>query len=515
MRKGQTQQWLYLRGQVRQILNRSYLESQVVRVQGTDSDPLKNKYYDDQEIEELVTVFTSRKNYWQAETILEEVASTLRDHPKNIKFSWCLDKLVGLYIQFIARIKSTLESKSHHMEQIALISILDSVARIDFDDLTYRAFNKDLIRLEKVDLGAMFYLAVAHNACNLARIVLDGGAHFAATPSGSLIHDFGTSDLGFYYPNEPLHLAVGFGYIDMVMFLVSRGADIEARSDERKDSDDIDRGRVPLHTAVQAGKLTMVMCLLSLHANIEARCKDLRTPLMWAASKGNTDIVRYLLDGGAGVDQSDNNGKRALHFAALAQRPANLRILVRFTLDIMARDSKDRTALHSAIQDPGSEMIECIDILVANGVDIDAKDCGAATALHRASWSGNSVAAEHLIKRGASLWTESFIGTPLHHAVGSFLWDEDRVLTTINVLLQYGADINSQTSDGMTPLHVASQYSQRGSDSYLEIIQTLCHKGADVSIRDKQSKTALDYTIGNEAATTLLTRYLPRYPMIN
>jgi ankyrin repeat protein len=49
-----------------------------------------------------------------------------------------------------------------------------------------------------------------------------------------------------------LHYAAGFGFVDLVEPLLSRGADLEARDDE---------GRTPLEVAVEAGQAELVEML--------------------------------------------------------------------------------------------------------------------------------------------------------------------------------------------------------------------------------------------------------------
>ncbi|KAL8995158.1 MAG: hypothetical protein Q9169_005067 [Polycauliona sp. 2 TL-2023] len=520
MREGHMQQWLYLRGQVQQVFNRPYMASRTVHT--NEATPITRDHYELQEIETLIELHILHKNNYQAEYILEELASHIRGQTWNAEFEWVLEKLADLYIKYIERIKSILMMANRSrrgmeygkgVEQLASTSVLDRVAQIDCNALTHRVVDKHLMRLESADLENVLYFAIARGACNLAQMVLDKGAQFGATAYRFLIHD------PKFRLKKPLHLAVGNGYIDMVMLLVARGADIEAQSEEFDDGI-INGGLSPLHIAVRTGRLTMVMCLHSLHAKIDSRCMSQKTPLIWAASRGDTKIVRFLLDIGARVDLSDNHGDTALHVAALAQQPDSLRLLLGFGADVMVRGDHGRTALHSATTKPGSKMIECIDILVDNGVDVDAKGVDCATALHIASVKANTTAVEHLIKQGASLFAEGALGMPLHYAVRPFLWDipwvRDQVLPTINILLQHGANINKRrTSDGRTPLHVAgielAEVEER-SNLKLKILESLCVNGADVSIRDNESKTALDYAGSDEAATDLLMRYLPLAP---
>ncbi|KAL8877166.1 MAG: hypothetical protein Q9198_004770 [Flavoplaca austrocitrina] len=478
----------------------------------------RNDYYFE-DIEELIALSIGRKSYWQAELMLEETASHLRDQPWNKKFIWCLDKLVELYIQSVERAKSTLNDEffsEKDVEEVASTLILDCAARIDFDALSNRLINKHLIILEKSNLATALYCAVVHGACNLARLVLDKASLFGTRFLQALVNGK-EYQRGISRPRALLHIAIGFGYTDMVRLLVTQGADFEAKTqdydeDEAKDDDWYEVEEVPLHVAVKEGRLLIVIYLLSLHANIEAQCDMDETPLMKAASRGDPDIVRCLLERGARVDQTDHFGQTALHHATEGREPAVIRLITAFGADTMARDGNGQTALHLVIRVDDAKMIEGLNILLNNTVDVDAKDWGLETTLHEASKRGILSAAESLISRGASISAEGEFGTPLHYATRAYSGIDK--LPIVRTILQNGGDVNNRRSmDGKTSLHVAVRDYVRGNNSDLEVLHALCHFGADVTIRDDESQSALDYAKSDDVATAVLLQYLPVVPV--
>ncbi|KAL9035119.1 MAG: hypothetical protein Q9180_005031 [Flavoplaca navasiana] len=504
--KGQIQQWSYLCEQVQQILNRSHKASQTFRRIDINYVGLDDYYFED--IKELVAHYIGRKSYWQAELILEETASHLRDQPWNKEFIWYLDKLVELYSQSVERAKSTLYEafdSEEDVEEVASLLILDRAARIDFDALSNRLINKHLMNLGRSKLAATLYFAAVHGACNLARLTLDKASLFGTSFSRDLVSGIESQDRVFRF-RTPLHLAVGFGYNEMVRLFVTRGADVEAKGYGGYATEE-----VPLHVAVEQGRLSIVIYLLSLHANIEARSDFKETPLIMAASSRDPDIVRYLLERGARVDPVDHFGNTALHHAAEGWRSANIRLILAFGADIMARTVDGRTALHlavngcpAAVDDSCPNVIEAINVLLNNGADLDAKDHIMETALHRASRRCNVFAVGHLISRGASISTVGRFGTPLHCAAGPYTLGDQ--LSIVETLLRNGAEVNKQNSlDGSTALHLAVRDCARKLN--VETIQALCQSGANATIRDNKSKSAFDYAKGNEAATAVLMQY--------
>ena len=82
--------------------------------------------------------------------------------------------------------------------------------------------------------------------------------------------------------------------------LIKMGADVNAES----------AGRTPLHFAA-AGSAACVRLLLGAGARLEALDNLGRTPLAWAASNGNLESARLLLDAGADPNHEDKEGGSA------------------------------------------------------------------------------------------------------------------------------------------------------------------------------------------------------------
>jgi ankyrin repeat protein len=104
----------------------------------------------------------------------------------------------------------------------------------------------------------------------------------------------------------PLHYAAEAGHpsgpanLPMVEFLISRGADVRARSHV---------GGTPLHWAWDAA---VIRALVSAGADVNARDDFGHTPLHWAAKHHQPDRIRALLDCGADVNAKDRDGQTPL-----------------------------------------------------------------------------------------------------------------------------------------------------------------------------------------------------------
>ena len=109
------------------------------------------------------------------------------------------------------------------------------------------------------------------------------------------------------------------------------------------------------------------------------------------------------------------------------------------------------------------------------------------------------------IKAGADLHEIDKNGvTPLHCAV------RFRSPTAVEALLRHGASVNQAcTRSGSTPLHRAVTSTGAPStagkgDQAREIIKILLRHGADVTIKNKRGKKAIDYVKDEELRRVLM-----------
>jgi ankyrin repeat protein len=113
-----------------------------------------------------------------------------------------------------------------------------------------------------------------------------------------------------------LMMAAWAGQMDIAQKLVSRGAVIDNKP-----------GWTPLHYAATRGQLDMIRYLLGLNADIDAGSPNGSTPLMMAASYGSPESVRLLIESGADISRRNDLGMTALAFARQYQRPDAIGLL--------------------------------------------------------------------------------------------------------------------------------------------------------------------------------------------
>ena len=185
----------------------------------------------------------------------------------------------------------------------------------------------------------------------------------------------------YYVP--PLSFAVAGGRVDMIEFLLERGAVVEpyslqllslAAKDQRKDILDL---------------------LINHHAQVPAlgECYFYNTY--------SPDILRYFLEHGASARQKGENGFSPLTYLCRAdkgQQPEKIRLLLEHHAPVNAMGPKGRTALHYAA---AAGFLEVMTILLDHGADFRIRDHQNETPLDLARRYERSDAANLLEDRGA------------------------------------------------------------------------------------------------------------------
>lgn len=108
---------------------------------------------------------------------------------------------------------------------------------------------------------------------------------------------------------SPLMLAAIKGERELVEKMIKKGADVNKT------------GWTPLHYAASAGQIDVMRLLLENHAYIDAESPNGSTPLMMASMYGTQAAVQLLLEEGADPLLKNQQGLTALQFAESANRP--------------------------------------------------------------------------------------------------------------------------------------------------------------------------------------------------
>ena len=220
-----------------------------------------------------------------------------------------------------------------------------------------------------------------------------------------------------------------------------------------------------------------------------------------AARLGLPEIIKDLLEKGADIRSTDNDGQTPLHVAARAKAAAAVSVLVNEEdVDVNATDNDGQTPLHVAAEVKDSEVVRRL--LKEGKADVGPKDNTGWTPLHVAAKVNTSEVVKELLDGNADVNAKSNAGeTPLHFAV-RFGSPE-----VVKLLLDGNADADAKEGyHGETPLHmVMSRYHDEWIKGVLEekykggwppaysIADVLLRGGADVNAKSNTDWTPLHY----------------------
>ena len=202
------------------------------------------------------------------------------------------------------------------------------------------------------------------------------------------------------------------------------------------------------------------------------------TPLMLAAHRGYTDIVKKIIQNESNMNAVDSNGCTALYYAVINKHAEIVRVLLENGANTEIKSKDGWTPLIGAAFNGYNEIVS---MLIKHGADLKAKeDKTNATALHLAAQNGHAETVEVLIANGANTEERQKNGaTPLLMAV------DQGQMTSVLTLLRNGANPEVVDPKGRTPLHIAVN---RGN---LEIVLALINHGVIVNCKEHQGATPL------------------------
>lgn len=301
----------------------------------------------------------------------------------------------------------------------------------------------------------------------------------------------------------PLHAAAFKGDVEIISTLLENGARVDAKDN---------KWLTPLHRACFVNtEDAAIALLLKYNADVTARDKLYQTPLHIAAANDSYHCIELLLDKIPNINVTDRTGKTALHHAAYHGHTYIVESLITRGAIVNACDKRDFRPLHYAVQMNHSDTVE---LLIQYGAEVNVCDSNEYAPFHLAATNGNVNICRQLINAGASVNACNYFGnTPLHLAClkGHLSVSQELINAGANLeqcnykeqtplhvaaasahgvecmlnLLTHNVDINKQSFDGRTPLHMTAIFGRFTRS------KSLIDKGAIIDCTDKNGCTPL------------------------
>lgn len=326
--------------------------------------------------------------------------------------------------------------------------------------------------------------------------------------------------------STPLQWAVYEGDVAEVSRLLDSGADVTLANNY---------GASPMGLAAEVADSEILTQLLEAGADVDSPNPEGQTALMLVARTGTLDSAQLLLDHGATVDAREGwGGQTALMWASARRHPQMMELLIEHGAEIDARSTRRDYQRHVQAEgrpknlDTGGftpllyaareNCIACVDVLLANGADIDLPDPDGVSPLQVAIMNANWDLTKGLIEAGADVNQWDIYGeAPLFTAIGLYTrisggrasidpLNETEGLDIIRMLLDGDANPNMQLF--FRPSNARGSTNTRGSTPLIraanngdqEMVELLLEYGADATIYMADRQTPIHAVLAGRSS---------------
>ena len=208
---------------------------------------------------------------------------------------------------------------------------------------------------------------------------------------------------------RPIHLAAGFGYVQVARNLIKRNSYLVDFQDEY--------GITPIHLAAQNNNLEMLQFLLSFSGNPNAPDNSGKTPIHAAALNGHFDVVQLLMSTTDTPNAFDSTGFTPIMNAAIRGHIDIARLLIPTTNTPNAPANDGRTPILVAAFKGHTNFVQ---LLMSTTDTPNAPDNNGWTPIHFAAFEGH--------------------------------------IDIVQLLMSTTDTPNAPVNDGRTPIHLAAAY---------------------------------------------------------
>ncbi|KAK9508267.1 hypothetical protein O3M35_007964 [Rhynocoris fuscipes] len=297
----------------------------------------------------------------------------------------------------------------------------------------------------------------------------------------------------------PLLIACHYGHMTMVTNLLSNHARVDvcdALLTHKAFINSKSRvGRTALHLAAMKGFANLCKFLVTDHnAVIDVLTLRKQTPLHLAAAAGQLEVCKLLLELGASIDATDDQGQKPIHVAAQNNFPEVAQLFLQQQHSLVLACTKDgNTCAHIAAMQGSVRVIEELMKFDRAGVISARNKITEATPLQLAAEGGHADVVKVLVRAGASCTDENKAGFTAVHLAAQYGHG-----AVLEVMKSTQSLRISSKKLGVTALHVAAYFGQ--ADTVRELLANV----PAVVKSDPPQGASLVGELGNESGMTPL-----------
>ncbi|CAH1800156.1 unnamed protein product [Owenia fusiformis] len=234
----------------------------------------------------------------------------------------------------------------------------------------------------------------------------------------------------------PLHMAAEDGQLRIIKQFIQAGCDVNLKSHN---------GASALHFAAVYDHMSCVNELLQNGANPDIMDRRRRTPLMYALERNNEEVANLLLDHRCSLNMLTDNKDSVLHSACLAGCLNCVKKLISLGSKINAKNLYDDTPAVYAVMNGHVDILRYL-IQQKCNLEFCNKETGR-SCMHVAAYYGHVECLDVLVEAGCDIDALDYDhNTPLMDAVC------EAQVESVKYLIEKGANVNNQNKQNETPI---------------------------------------------------------------